>query len=89
MKIPGTEITLQNAQEIIRAGDAAVKSGDGAFDFSGIRRADSSAVAALLHWKRLCRSSGAEFRIEPLPEGLSVLCRLYGVDRILGIPARS
>lgn len=48
MKIPGSEITMSNAPEVMNLGAKAVSEGDGVFDFAGISHADSSAVAALL-----------------------------------------
>lgn len=43
MKIPGSEITMSNAPEVMNLGAKAVSEGDGVFDFEGISHADSSA----------------------------------------------
>ena len=82
MKIPGSEITMNNAPEVMNLGAKAVSEGDGVFDFEGISHADSSAVAALLRWKRLCEKGHVAFEIRNMPSGLRDLCLLYtGIGR--------
>ncbi|MDL2058717.1 STAS domain-containing protein [Mesosutterella sp. AGMB02718] len=83
MKIKESFVTLKNVQPVIAAGDAAIAAGDGDFDFSGVQRGDSSAVACLLHWKRGCQKAGVPFRVKALPAGILDLCRLYEVEELL------
>lgn len=94
MKIPGSEITMSNAPEVMNLGAKAVSEGDGVFDFAGISHADSSAVAALLRWKRLCEKAMSPLRsaIFPPASAISVCCTVSRIfwDRTLpaahGIP---
>ena len=55
MKIPGSEITMNNAPEVMNLGAKAVSEGDGVFDFEGISHADSSAAMEAALRERPCR----------------------------------
>ena len=83
MKIEEKTVTLKEVEALIARGDRAIAAGDGTFDFAALARADSSAVACLLHWKRGCEKAGIAFEAKNLPEGLRDLCSLYEVDGLL------
>ncbi len=85
MKVRGPVLSMQNAEELIREGEASIQAGDGRFDFSDVVRGDSSAVAVLLRFRRSCGAKGIEFRAEHLPAGILDLCALYGVSEMLGL----
>lgn len=53
---------------------------DGVVDLSGIRRADSAAVALLLEWRR---RHAAPLTLKNPPDALQRLLTLYGVYEIL------
>jgi phospholipid transport system transporter-binding protein len=53
------------------------------FDFSGVTRVDSSALALLLAWLRRAKTRGSAVELRALPESLLSLAQLYGVDTLL------
>jgi phospholipid transport system transporter-binding protein len=57
--------------------------GPAVFDFSGVTRVDSSALALLLAWLRRAKARGSAVELRALPEPLLALARLYGVDTLL------
>lgn len=59
--------------------DAAMLTVDG----SALQRFDSSALAVLLECQRMARAKGRAFAVQSLPERLTELARLYGVDALL------
>lgn len=83
MKIDVPDISIKGVEPLIAQGDRAIASGDGAFDFSAVERGDSSAVAALLHWRRSCEKAGVAFSVSGLPVGIRDLCDLYEVEPLL------
>ncbi|MCL2160352.1 MAG: STAS domain-containing protein [Betaproteobacteria bacterium] len=65
----------------------ALPAGDLVFDFSGVTRVDSSALALLLAWLRRSRARGRVVELRAPPESLLALARLYGVDALLPLAA--
>jgi phospholipid transport system transporter-binding protein len=59
------------------------------FDFGGVTRVDSSALALLLAWLRRAKVRGSAVELRALPEPLLALARLYGVDTLLPPAAQS
>ncbi|KGM39802.1 hypothetical protein JY96_06510 [Aquabacterium sp. NJ1] len=59
--------------------DAAMLTVDG----SALQRFDSSALAVLLECQRMARAKGRAFAVQSLPQRLTELARLYGVDGLL------
>jgi phospholipid transport system transporter-binding protein len=53
------------------------------FDFGGVTRVDSSALALLLAWLRRAKARGSAVELRALPEPLMALAQLYGVDTLL------
>ena len=52
-------------------------------DVAGARNADSAALALLFACRRRAAAHGRALRISALPEALTALARLYGVDALL------
>ena len=59
--------------------DAAMLPVDG----SALQQFDSSALAVLLECQRMARGRGRAFAVQSLPDKLTELARLYGVDGLL------
>lgn len=76
-------LTVQNAKVALDQGIAAIKAGQTVFDLGTVRVADSSAVAVLLAWKRAARKAGAALAYVNVPDSLTSLAALYGVDAFL------
>ncbi|MHA7833791.1 MAG: STAS domain-containing protein [Algiphilus sp.] len=75
---PSGEWTQHTVAEVLRMHPEGPE--DGVLDLSGIRRADSAAVALLLEWRR---RHAAPLTLRNPPEALQRLLTLYGVDAIL------
>lgn len=52
-------------------------------DLSGVRRADSAALALLLDWRAAARKAGSVLRLVGVPEPLRGLARVNGVEFLL------
>ncbi len=83
MAFAPTRLTLADAGETVRAGCEAIAAGDDQIDLSGLQRFDSSALAALLAWRRAGAERGHAVRITHLPPGLLSMARVYGVVHLL------
>jgi ABC-type transporter Mla MlaB component len=57
--------------------------GDRVIDLSAVTRCDSSAVAALIAWRRAAAARGASLEIVGGPRALSSLAVVYGVDELV------
>jgi phospholipid transport system transporter-binding protein len=82
MKLPPT-LTVDAAAAALRALPADGR--PGVVDASDLRQFDTSALALLLHAKRLAQAGGHEFRVDAAPPKLTQLARLYGVAELLGL----
>ncbi|NDI84701.1 STAS domain-containing protein [Undibacterium crateris] len=76
----GQELTQDNAMQVIAAGKAAILAGESEFDFSGLSRLDSSAVAAMIEWQRQLLTKSQQITCLQVPAGLESLIRLYGLS---------
>ena len=83
VKLEG-ELTLETAAACL---GRALPAGNLMFDFSGVTRVDSSALALLLAWLRRAKAGGRAVELRALPEPLLALARLYGVDALLPLAA--
>lgn len=83
MRIEATEIGMATAAQVAELGRAAIERGDAQFDFSGVVRVDSSAVAVLLEWQRTAAARGMTLEVIAPPAGLVSLATVYGVDSLL------
>jgi phospholipid transport system transporter-binding protein len=84
MSFAPTSITMADAGLALRDGLAAVAAGDRTIDLSGLARFDSSAVSAVLAWRREAMARNAQLQIAGVPDGLRSLAQLYGLQDFIG-----
>lgn len=60
-----------------------------AIDLVNVTDIDSSAVALLLHWRREAARLGKALRYVHMPQNLTTLATLYGVDEMIHSPSLS
>ncbi len=89
MRVEVDDMSLANAAQIAQLGIEAVRTGDTAFDLSGVQTCDSSALAVLLAWQREARAAGRSIELSGVPQDMLSLATVYGVDEILPIPKNS
>ena len=80
MSFAPTSITMADAGQALRDGLTVIAQGDAVIDLSHLTRFDSSAVSAVLAWKRAAVARGARLRISGVPDGLLSLAQLYGLQ---------
>ena len=78
-------VTLQNITGVLQEGLVCVRDGVSIVDLAGISGLDSSLLAALLAWIREARSLDRPIVVASLPQGLTTLAQLYGVEDLLPI----
>ena len=83
MFVPDVSLTHQTAAAQLVAGIAAIDAGQAEFNLEQTRQIDSSAVACLLEWKRHANQRGAKLTFQHLPQNLTHLIQLYGVEQLL------
>lgn len=76
---PPASLTLPHIRSAFIDGLRAVEGGQTDIDFQPVTSVDSSAVAALLGWRKAAVAGGKTLRFHHLPAGLSSLITLYGV----------
>lgn len=54
-------------------------------DFKGLEKVDSSAVSLMLVWLREAQRSNVQLLFTNVPENLSSLANLYGVEELLNL----
>jgi len=81
--IVGGPVTLANVTQVLSEGLAQIENGARTVDLGEVTELDSSLVAALLAWMREARRHNTELGFINLPEGLTTIARLYGVDQLL------
>lgn len=74
------DLTLANARQWLAEGEAALQQGVATFDLAGIGHLDSAALSLLLCLRRRAEAAGSRVEFRNLPESLSSLATLYGVD---------
>jgi phospholipid transport system transporter-binding protein len=87
-EVPDT-ITMQNAPAALAAGESALEAGERVFDFSGLEKADSSALAVCLAWMRGAQKRNLIIDFTHLPPALEQLAGVYGVTELLHRHRRS
>lgn len=80
---PPASLTLPHVRSAFEDGLRALTGGQTDIDFQPVTSMDSSAVAALLGWKKAAAAGGKTLRFHHLPAGLSSLIALYGVADII------
>ncbi len=83
MSLTPTSITMADAGEALRAGLVAIARGETVVDLSRLARFDSSAVSAILAWRRAAAERGVRLQLNDVPAGLQSLAQLYGVQDFL------
>ena len=56
-----------------------------AIDLAAVTRADSSAIALLVDWKRRARQAGRDVRFINAPSSIGRIAALYGTAGLLGL----
>ncbi len=72
------DLVLDNATRLLAEGEAAIGAGSTIFDLTGVGRMDSSALSLLLALRR--RANGKSLQFRNMPDSLTSLARLYGID---------
>lgn len=85
----GGPVTLANVANVLEEGRRHLEEGVRAVDLSEVTDMDSSLLAALLTWLRDARNREHELTFANLPDSLQTISRLYGVDGLLSVPART
>ncbi|MFP5390256.1 MAG: lipid asymmetry maintenance protein MlaB [Gammaproteobacteria bacterium] len=76
-------LTVSSARAALAQGVAAIKAGETVFDLGSIKLTDSSSVAVLLAWQRAARKAGSKLTFVNVPDSLTILAALYGVEDLL------
>jgi phospholipid transport system transporter-binding protein len=76
-------VTLANVAAILEEGRRHLEEGVRTVDLGEVTEMDSSLLAAMLAWVRDARRRGRELAFVNLPQSLSTIARLYGVDGLL------
>ena len=85
----GGPVTLANVANVLEEGRRHLEEGVRAVDLSEVTDMDSSLLAALLTWLRDAHNRDHELTFANLPDSLQTISRLYGVDGLLSVPART
>jgi len=80
MKLSQSEITVHNADQILKELTRAIAAGDLTVDFSDVRKIDSSALALVLGARRA--AGGKALQLLNLPEQFTGLIAAYGVQSL-------
>jgi phospholipid transport system transporter-binding protein len=81
-------VTLDNVAAVLEEGRRHLAEGVRSVDLSEVTEMDSSLLAAMLAWLRDARRSGRELAFANLPQSLSTIARLYGVDGLIPLERR-
>ena len=76
-------LTLDAAAAALEASEALALPANGIVDFSGLKHADSSALAVMIALKRRATAEGRTLTISGLPATLRSLAVVYGIDNLL------
>ncbi|MDK2123157.1 STAS domain-containing protein [Parachitinimonas caeni] len=78
-------ITLESVGRVARDTANLPEDDTVVFDMGRVTEVDSTAVAQLLHWIRVCQQGNKQVRFRNMPESLLALADLYGVDAMLPV----
>jgi phospholipid transport system transporter-binding protein len=81
-------VTLDNVAAVLEEGRRHLEEGVRTVDLGEVTEMDSSLLAAMLAWLRAARRRGRELAFANLPQSLSTIARLYGVDGLLPLERR-
>ena len=76
-------VTLDNVAAVLEEGRRHLEEGVRTVDLGEVTEMDSSLLAAMLAWLREARRGGRELAFANLPQSLSTIARLYGVDGLI------
>lgn len=83
-----TPMTLRTASELLRAGESFFADGnDKIIDLAAVAEVDSSGLAVLLEWQRLCKAAGGKLSLASVPQNLRALADLYDLTLFQEVPA--
>ncbi|GHT96040.1 hypothetical protein AGMMS49545_20090 [Betaproteobacteria bacterium] len=83
-----TPMTLSTARELLLTGESLLSDGkDKIIDLAAVGQVDSSALAVLLEWQRLCKAAGGKFSLSGVPANLQALADLYDLGVFQEVPA--
>ena len=77
-----TPMVFSTATALLTAGQNALSEPSETFDLSGVKAADSTALAVMLGWMRAAEASGRTLKFTHLPVGVQALINLYGLHSI-------
>jgi phospholipid transport system transporter-binding protein len=81
-------VTLANVAAVLEEGRRHLEEGVRTVDLGEVTEMDSSLLAAMLAWLRDARRRGREVVFANLPDSLSTIARLYGVDGLIPVASR-
>ena len=76
-------LVMSTVPALYESGLQHLASEDLLVDFSTVEAVDSSAVSMLLGWTRAAKKQGRILRVKNMPDDLTSLAHLYGVDEML------
>lgn len=83
-----TPMTLRTASELLLKGESCFTDGsDKIIDLAAVEQVDSSGLAVLLEWQRLCTAAGGKLSLSGVPANLQALADLYDLDVFQEVPA--
>jgi phospholipid transport system transporter-binding protein len=81
-------VTLDNVAAVLEEGRRHLEEGVRTVDLAEVTEMDSSLLAAMLAWLRDARRRRRELAFANLPQSLSTIARLYGVDGLIPLERR-
>ena len=78
-------VTLSNVAALLDEGRRHLAEGVQTSDLGEVTEMDSSLLAAMLAWLRDARRRGRELAFANLPQSLSTIARLYGVEDLIPV----
>ena len=76
-------VTFENVKQVLEEGLRHVQEGIGTVDLAEVSELDSSLLAAMLAWLRAARHGKGGLVFSNLPEDLSMLAGVYGVEALI------
>lgn len=80
--VPAGAGRFDSAAALMAAGEKAVAGGETEIDLGAVTQCDSSLLACVLAWKRAAARRGGRLAVKNVPENLSRIASLYGVETL-------
>ncbi|MDI1297594.1 STAS domain-containing protein [Methylotenera sp.] len=74
------DVLVDNANLILKLSATFKMNGEIEVDFSGVDNVDTSALSLMLEWQRRAITENCKIKFTNLPENLSSLADLYGIQ---------